>query len=563
MDEFQQKNRRRRGPSMDGLLSGSGSHGAQRQSLQGEKHPHASPMRKRLDDFKSADGFHPISQPKISMSQPAQDQNAAFASQSAGTLQPQIRKARPVKTSETIDLSLDEGAKKPKKTFIQKIRSMPRKAKVAAVMVPVLLIGGFFLFNYLQISQVFKGGGGAVALQEGLDPSQLKGEGDGRINILLLGKGGEGHTAPDLTDTLLLASIDPINNTASLLSVPRDLYVEKNGSYTKINAVYANAKAASSYAGNDDTKADADGLAAIEAMVSDKLGVPIHYHMMVDFQAFTQAIDTVGGIDIDVPEEATVSETLYDHDAGRQYVLNVQEGPTSFDGKRALFYSRSRQTSARGDFDRTQRQRLVILALKEKILSAGTFANPSKISGLVDSFGDNVRINMTINEMLRLYEIGQKIDASNVASLSLAEQPNMLVQTDNINGLSVVRPVAGLDDYDDIRHYVRNTLRDGFLASEDAKVLILNGTNTVGLAAEKAEELESFGYKVIGMATAPTQNYTNTVLVNLRGEDKKFTKSYLETRLGVTAVDSLPDSNIAPGEADFVIILGSNEASNL
>ncbi len=557
MNEFNDNQRRRKRPSIDGMLPGSSPQADRHPSLPGLSHSNEG-ARREIGNFKAADGFHPVSKPKIIQGA----QSISRPSNLSESMRPQVRKAPPIKTTETIDLSLDAGARKPKKSFIQKLRHLSRKQKIIFGAVPALILAGFLLFNYLQISQVFKGGGGAIALQEGLDPSQLKGEGDGRINILLLGKGGEGHTAPDLTDTILVASIDPINNTGSLLSIPRDLYVDQNGSYTKINSVYANAKSASSAQGSDTNQAEEDGIKALEDMVSDKMGIPVHYHLMVDFEAFIQAIDTVGGIEIDVPENATVYETLYDHQAEQSYVLNVQQGVSSFDGKRALFYSRSRQTSARGDFDRTERQRLVILALKEKILSAGTFANPAKITGLLDSFGDNVRVNMTINEMLRLYEIGQKIDASNVASLGLADPPNQLVQTDNINGLSIVRPVAGLDDYDDIRSYVRNTLRDGFLASEDAKVLILNGTNRAGLAGEKAEELESFGYNIIGMDTAPTQNYTSTVLVSLRGDDKKFTKSYLETRLNVKAVDSLPDSNIAPGEADFVIILGNNETSN-
>src|SRR5690606_10209852 len=75
----------------------------------------------------------------------------------------------------------------------------------------VLVIGGFLLFKgILKINKVFKGGGDAVALQADVTPELLKGEGDGRVNILLLGKGGEGHSGADLTDTIIVASVDPV-----------------------------------------------------------------------------------------------------------------------------------------------------------------------------------------------------------------------------------------------------------------------------------------------------------------------------------------------------------------
>ena len=127
----------------------------------------------------------------------------------------------------------------------------------------------------------------------------------------------------------------------------------------------------------------------------------------------------------------------------------------------------------------------------------------------------------------------------------------------NISGQSIQAPRAGLNDFSEIQHYVRNTLKDGFIANENATVAVLNGTNTPGLATKKAAELKSYGYNVNLIADAPTKTYTKTILVDMRGGQKKYTLHYLEQRLGVTAVSSLPDPNITnPGNSDFVIILG-------
>jgi hypothetical protein len=122
-----------------------------------------------------------------------------------------------------------------------------------------------------------------------------------------------------------------------------------------------------------------------------------------------------------------------------------------------------------------------------------------------------------------------------------------------------VVPRAGVDDFSEIKSYIRNALKDGFIRNENATIAVYNGTNIGGLAGNKATELRSYGYNVNVVADAPTKNYTKTVLVDLRNGQKKYTRSYLEKRLGVTAVNSMPDASINPGSADFVIILGSTE----
>ena len=100
------------------------------------------------------------------------------------------------------------------------------KAFAVLLIAAVIGVGSLFAYGYLKARNIFKGDGeGAAALQENVDPAKLNGEGDGRVNIILIGKGGPGHEAPDLTDTLLLASIDPVQNEAALVSIPRDMYV--------------------------------------------------------------------------------------------------------------------------------------------------------------------------------------------------------------------------------------------------------------------------------------------------------------------------------------------------
>lgn len=448
-------------------------------------------------------------------------------------------------------------ASRPKKRF--NIRKVIKRAAIFSTITVVLLGGVLIGKGYLKFRNIFKGSGiGALALNKNVDPTELKGEGDGRVNVLLLGRGGEGHEGADLTDTLLIASIDPIQNEASLLSVPRDLYVtHPAGGKTKINAVYSLEKQRSQSRGGNDETVERDGANAVKKVVSDVLGIPIHYYMMVDFKAFEDAINAVDGITFDVTDPV-YEKMSYN---GRIYTLDVKTGLQQFDGLRALMYTRSRYTSARGDFDRAERQRKVIIALKDRVLSVGTFTNPGKLNELIDAFGDHVTTDFSQSEMLRVYDIGKSIDSTKIASLSLVDPPNNYLTTSNVGGLSVVIPIAGEGNYKEIQNYVRNTLKDAFIKNENANIVVLNGTKVPGLATKKAEELRSFGYNVTFVGNTPTDSYQQTVLVDMKLNDRKYTKRYLEQRLKVTALDTLPDSTINQPGADFVIILGSNETS--
>lgn len=553
------------GRSVDGFVRSPGAH-----------HTRANTYRpvaanRRVGDFKATDGFH-SARPARHIGQPMT--LPAVADAKTVTPTPSTHTSPRKHTFSRRNRGPADSESKRKRftlgnPFKRSAWTKKRVKRTAAAFAALLILigGGLGLQAYLKFNQIFKGGGGAAALEENVDPSKLRGEGDGRVNMLLLGRGGFGHEGADLTDTILIASIDPIQKEATLLSIPRDLYVQtSSGGYTKLNSVFALAKEQSLYAAPASDKkrverAENAGFKAVEDIVQSKIGIPIHYHAIIDFAGFRKAIDTVGGVDINVAESGTVYEVM--RLFGKQYVLSVHTGRQHFDGLRALAYSRSRYTSARGDFDRSERQRMILTALKSKVVSAGTFGNPIRISRLMNDFGNHIRANLNRDEVLRLYEIGRGIPNGKITSLGLADPPNNYLTTDMINGQSVVVPRAGVDNYSEIQNFIRNKLRDGFLRKENARVMILNGTSIPGLASRTAENLRSFGYTVAGVSDAPTQTYAKTILVDLRSGSKKYTRRYLENRLDVKALTRLPDTKIRPGSADFVIILGQNEQARL
>lgn len=565
MDNFRKfkATERKSGAGVDGFI-GSGSRYTGRTSPSGTQRIGEHTQRP-IDNFRGPQGFTPTTQPTLETSAPRANHTSSRRHQ--GHIQPpnvSVPKGRGGllrrRKGGTSTKAKEKGSRNWRKIALKSI---------IALFVVGLLIGGFLLGKgYLKVRGIFKGGGNAPALAENVDPTKLNGEGDGRVNILLLGKGGDGHEAPDLTDTILVASIDPVNKNASILSIPRDFWVRNpSGGQSKINAVYASAKnsvLSGKKTADIKQRAEQAGMAAIESTVENAMGIPIHYYVMVDFQGFMQAINTVGGIDIYVDpndKSGTVKETLWDELTRKNYTLNVQPGNNHFDGQRALMYSRSRYTSARGDFDRSERQRKVIIALKDKVLSVGTFGNPVKINQLISDFGDHVRANLNTAEVMRVYEISKTIESSKIGSVGLADPPNNFVQTDNINGQSIVRPRAGLFDYSQIQNYVRNTLKDGFIQNENASIAIYNGSDINGLAGTKANDLKSFGYNITTIANAPSPQ-AQTILVDLTNGSKKYTKHYLEKRLSVTANGTIPAGINVPQGTDFVIILGKNESSN-
>lgn len=421
---------------------------------------------------------------------------------------------------------------------------------------------GYKLYS-AQSKIIDREGGSSLALRKNVAPSELNGEGDGRVNILLIGKGGEGHEAGDLTDTLLVASIDPFGKTAAILSIPRDLYVKVPGYYSmKINAAYET--------GKDDAKGDEKaGVNLLEKTIEEHLGIPIHYYGMVDFTAFKQAADAVGGIDINIQgsDPNCLNGGIYDPIFDWQYgknALRLYGGQQHLNGTQTLLLSRARNSHGgcgmpRSDFDRNMNQRKILVALKDKIFSLDTFSNPLKVVQLMDAAGDHVRTNIRTTEIARLYQLGKDIPSDQIQSLSLVDGDKPLVQGAMINGASVVVPIAGVGNYDAIRAFVRSSLVDGYIKKEGAKVAVLNGAGVPGLAKTKADELKSYGYQVVYVGDATT-GVAKTQLIDATksATAKPYTKRYLEQRFKVIGQSGQLPVEVTDPTVDFVIILGQD-----
>lgn len=319
-----------------------------------------------------------------------------------------------------------------------------------------LFLGWKFAANIIK---VFGWGG----LKDLFSNQKLDGEDVGRVNILLAGNSADdpGHGGADLTDSIMLVSLNTKDKTGYIMSIPRDLYVNiPDHSYAKVNEVYQTGK-------RDNFKESGypeGGMGLLEKVVERDFGVDVNYYALVNYTALQQAVDAVGGVNITV--ESTDPRGLYDPSPdlrnNRQPLVKLPNGPVMLDGRTALNLARARGNSskaygyANSDFTRTENQRKILLGLKDKATSISTLSNPVKIAELLDSFGSNVQTDFKTGELRRLSKLSKDIPSAQVKSVSLnsANGKNLLMSYTTKSRQSALVPAAGVDDYTQIQAFI-------------------------------------------------------------------------------------------------------------
>ena len=198
---------------------------------------------------------------------------------------------------------------------------------------------------------------------------------------------------------------------------------------------------------------------------------------------------------------------------------------------------------------------MIIKALRDKALSAGTLTNVSAVTGLIDALGNNLRTNIETKEVRTLMDIASNTEDTDIVSLSLVEEGNMLVTTGSYNGQSIVRPVAGLLDYSAIQEFVYiNASADPFVREEPV-VSVFNGSGVAGGAQNAAYELEDAGFTVAEVDNAPEGSYQTVEIYQLNSE-KTASAEKLEDLYGVKVKTTVPPVAVV-GDTDFVVIIGN------
>ncbi|OGL74252.1 hypothetical protein A3D72_03700 [Candidatus Uhrbacteria bacterium RIFCSPHIGHO2_02_FULL_57_19] len=443
------------------------------------------------------------------------------------------------------------------------VRTRRRKRRWAALSV----ISGLALW------QGISGGLGSVAPNETVDAfsplalisrvgqimvkaeKSLVGEGDDRVNILLLGMGGAGHNGPYLTDTIILSSIKPSTNRAALLSIPRDLLVDIPGyGWRKINNANAFAEADKPGSGGD----------AARRAVEGAFGVPVPYFVRVDFAGFRKLIDDLGGVSINV--ERSFSDSYFPTNDDLTQTVRFDAGLQTMDGQRALIYARSRHGSngEGSDFARARRQQKVLLALRDKMLSAGTLTNPRKIKSIIDALSKHVATNIDFREIIRLVDLARELDSDKIVHRVLDDAPGGPLVAANYDGAFVLQPSDGTGEI--LKSIARSILDTRAIAGQEEtpRLEIQNGTSIEGLAYRTSLTLRERGYQVVAYGNAARRDYQRSVVYDLTSGAKKKELKILADLLDAEAAATIPDwlsvsNSVRP---DFLIILGKSQDSS-
>jgi len=381
-------------------------------------------------------------------------------------------------------------------------------------------------------------------------------DGASRINVLFIGldyRDIETNDGPPRSDTMMLFTIDPLTKTAGMLSIPRDMWVNIPGyGYSRINTAYSTGE------GNQ-LPGGGPGLAM--KTVEQFLGVPVHYYAQIDFYAFAEMINVIGGIDLE-PTERLVLDPM---GPGTDHVVVTPGGMRHLDGWKALAYARTRKTEG-GDVDRAKRQQQVIFAIRDKVFDPKYFPELiAQAPALYGKLSHGIHTNMSLDEAIKLAVLGKDISPTSIKAgvidTSMVSFDSVILGGQNAN---IMKPIS--DKIRILRDEIFTTagplspIAQGdpvsLMAAEEARVRLLDGTFS-GNEQHYGEFFRTYGVNITEVGQ-PSEVYSKTIVV-VYGP-KLYTLRYLFSQFGIghaqIRVNPDPASTV-----DVEIRLGSDLAS--
>ncbi len=478
--------------------------------------------------------------------------------------------------SNNLDLSPSKHSGKGAPKNGQKKRDWKKIAKRATIAITVIVLGiGIFLGvrALMAGNAVFKGD-----IFGFVQKKPLKQDAHGRSNILILGTSEDdaGHEAGYLTDSMMILSVDQNKKNAYMISVPRDLYVKygkscQAGYSGKINA-YFNCV-------NDNWSSDSaeeERQTATRAFVGNIFGIDVQYSVHLNYSVMRDLVGALGGIKITIDSRNPngVMDSNFDWKCGttsaeksqrcpRGHYISYPNGEVELDAEHALYLAMARGDRAptygfeQSNFDREKNQQKIMVAIRDKALSAGTLADFTKISGIIDAIGKNLRTNFEKSEVRTLVELVHDIKSDNIKSVSLIDAEPAILTTGTYGGASSVVPTAGTYDYSQLRAFVKKNLYATDITKENANVVVLNATGVSGVAQKQADKLTELGMTVSTVGNAPQNgSYSSNKIYKVSTRAKTATSVKLQSLYGAApeAVQSVPGVKYN-AEVDYVIII--------
>ncbi len=369
----------------------------------------------------------------------------------------------------------------------------------------------------------------------------------GRLNVLILGIGGAGHEGSNLTDSILVASVDLENKRVGLVSIPRDLaYPLGSGRFEKINAVHAYAE----------QEAPGEGAVRTAQAFSQLLEIPIDHVVRIDFQGFTKFIDAIGGVTVNV-ETAFTDPTYPVGESGGVKTVSFKKGPQAMTGEQALTFARSRHgnNGEGSDFARSRRQQLVMLAVREKLLSLGTLADPGKLADMYRVVSEHIQTDLSVWDLLKFAPLANEFSPDRVTMTTLTDAPDGVLASANVGGAYMLFPKQ--PDWSEIRAIVRNPFetttarKQQERPKETVRLEVKNGTFRTNFAAQAAAKLERNGYEIGALGNAARRGFERSAIYDLTGGKKPAELARLQRLLGADVVSVSPDQLVTTNGGSY------------
>lgn len=393
----------------------------------------------------------------------------------------------------------------------------------------------------------------------------LRGEENGRINILLLGLAGENYPGENLTDSIIVASVNPKTYRAAMLSIPRDFYVRipETTSYTKINALYAR--------GHDRRGKATEGIEDLKSALTQITGLPIHYYVALDFEGFKRVVDELDGVKIQVPKD--LHDERYPGPNFSYQTFDIKRGLQTLDGETALKFARTRHDED-GDFGRAARQQLILESARSKAFSLGTLVNVPAVNNILNILGDHLRTDIPLDELESFLDLSEKIDTHLTINkvLDAGKTESLLAVSHVFLGrvrAFILIPRTG--KYDEIRELAANIFdlklierKKKEIEKEEATVAVVNRSGVSGFDKKLGNLLKKFGYQteIASVAVKPLRYSdvsSQTEIYDFSDGLKPFSLEDLAKKFSADISQNLPtDLSAQCQKTDLCLIAGSD-----
>jgi LCP family protein required for cell wall assembly len=379
-----------------------------------------------------------------------------------------------------------------------------------------------------------------------------------RVNILLLGYGGPGHEGPYLTDSIMLVSIQPAGHQAIMISLPRDLYVKipalsGNRSITsKLNGAYAIGTDHTAYPNvRSQYNSDTGGGDLAAATVSQITGQTIDYWIGVDFKAFRDVVNALGGVRVNVPTALDDPYFPAGETTGMMHV-HFNAGQQWMNGEQALEYARSRETTS--DFDRSRRQQQIILAVRQRVFSLNAIP---KMLSVMSALQSNVRTNLKPGDMRQLANLAGQIKDADIHRVAI-DTSNFLRSGYSSDGQYILQPLD--PSYATLQHYIAAALPEKKLMAGSQAFQVVDGSRNYwvpygdGTPAQiTASVLQETGLTASAGPTYP-QRIAQTEILDGSGGKEAALVTWLQDYFGAVVKPVAAPATGAP----VTVVLGSD-----